>query len=105
MADVYFDITDLIAYASSLDQAGPMGRTAQDCAVLLSAMCGFDARDSTCLDMANEDFAQGLNAARPTGDTSQPLKGLRIGLPREFFAQGLSDEVRVAIETAMNLKS
>ncbi len=92
----------MIAYASSLDQAGPMGRTARDCAVLLSAMCGFDAKDSTCLDMANEEFAQGLNAARPTGDTSQPLKGLRIGLPKEFFAQGLSDEVRVAIETAID---
>lgn len=92
----------MIAYASSLDQAGPMARTARDCAVLLSAMCGFDDKDSTCLDMAPEDFADGLSAPRPNGNAKQPLNGLRIGLPKEFFAEGLSDEVRSAIDAAID---
>ena len=68
----------MIAFASSLDQAGPMARTAEDCALLLSAMCGPDLdRDSTSLDVPAEDFTRTLN-----GD----LKGLRIGVPKEFFA-------------------
>jgi aspartyl-tRNA(Asn)/glutamyl-tRNA(Gln) amidotransferase subunit A len=79
----------MIAYASSLDQGGAMARSAEDCALLLSAMAGFDPRDSTSLERPDEDFARGLD---------QPLAGLRVGLPREFFADGLADDVRAAID-------
>ena len=83
----------MIAYASSLDQAGPMARTAQDCALLLSAMCGPDPdRDSTCLDRPAEDFARTL------GDS---VEGLRIGVPREFFGEGVAADVREAIDSAL----
>ena len=83
----------MIAFASSLDQAGPMARTAEDCALLLSAMCGPDAdHDSTSLDVPAEDFTRSLN---------QPLAGLRIGLPQEFFGEGLSADVRAAIDAAL----
>jgi aspartyl-tRNA(Asn)/glutamyl-tRNA(Gln) amidotransferase subunit A len=83
----------MIAYASSLDQAGPMARTAQDCALLLSAMCGPDPdRDATSLDLPAEDYTRGLDA---------PLAGLRIGLPKEFFGEGLAADVRAAIDAAL----
>lgn len=84
----------MIAYASSLDQAGAMGRSARDCATLLSAMVGFDPRDSTCHDRPPEDFGRLFG---------QPLTGLRIGLPQEFFASGLHADVRAAIERALAL--
>jgi aspartyl-tRNA(Asn)/glutamyl-tRNA(Gln) amidotransferase subunit A len=83
----------MIAYASSLDQGGPMARSAEDCALLLSALCGPDPdRDSTSLDLPAEDFTASLGA---------DLKGLRIGLPREFFGQGLAPGVRSAVEAAL----
>ena len=83
----------MIAYASSLDQAGPMARTAEDCALLLSSMCGPDPdRDSTSLDVSAEDFTRGL------GDS---LDGVRIGVPKEFFGGGLSDDVRAAVQAAL----
>jgi aspartyl-tRNA(Asn)/glutamyl-tRNA(Gln) amidotransferase subunit A len=83
----------MIAFASSLDQAGPMARTAADCALLLSAMCGPDPdRDSTSLDMPAEDFGRSLDA---------PLDGLRIGVPKEFFGEGLAPDVRAAIDAAL----
>ena len=82
-----------IAYASSLDQAGPMARTAEDCALLLSAMCGPDLdRDSTSLDVPAEDFTRALN---------ERLDGLRIGVPKEFFTGGLADDVRTAVDGAL----
>jgi aspartyl-tRNA(Asn)/glutamyl-tRNA(Gln) amidotransferase subunit A len=83
----------MIAFASSLDQAGPMARTAEDCALLLSAMCGPDLdRDSTSLDVPAEDFSRDLNLS---------LKGLRIGLPKEFFGEGLAADVSTAIDQAL----
>ena len=82
----------MIAFASSLDQAGPMGRSAEDCALLLGAMAGFDERDSTSLERPVENY---------TRDLDQPLAGLRIGLPKEFFAAGMDDDVRAAIEAAL----
>ncbi len=83
----------MIAYASSLDQAGPMARTAEDCALLLSAMCGADLdRDSTSLDVPAENFSAKL------GDS---LAGLRIGIPKEFFGEGLAADVRTAIDAAL----
>ncbi|MBU3654366.1 MAG: Asp-tRNA(Asn)/Glu-tRNA(Gln) amidotransferase subunit GatA, partial [Limnohabitans sp.] len=83
----------MIAYASSLDQAGPMARSAEDCALLLSAMCGPDLdRDSTSLDVPAEDFSLRLNDS---------LQGLRIGLPEQFWGQGLADDVRAAIDQAL----
>lgn len=83
----------MIAYASSLDQGGPMARTAHDCALLLSAMCGPDPdRDSTSLDMPAEDFTLSLGAS---------IEGLRIGIPKEFFGDGLASDVRVAVDAAL----
>jgi aspartyl-tRNA(Asn)/glutamyl-tRNA(Gln) amidotransferase subunit A len=82
----------MIAFASSLDQAGPMAKSAEDCALMLNAMAGFDARDSTSLERPAEDYAQ---------DLERPLAGLRIGLPKEFFAAGLSADVAQAVETAI----
>ena len=91
----------MIAYASSLDQAGPIARTALDCAVLLGAMTGFDEKDSTSLERPSEDFANGIDEpVREGGRPGMPLKGLRLGLPREFFSDGLGTEVRQAIEAA-----
>ena len=83
----------MIAYASSLDQAGPMARSAEDCALLLSALCGADVdRDATSLDMPTEDFSANLN---------QSLEGLRIGIPKEFFGEGLHPDVRAAVDGAL----
>ena len=82
----------MIAYASSLDQAGPMARTAEDCALLLQAMAGFDERDSTSVDEPVPDYSAELN---------QPLSGLRIGLPKEYFASGLDTATADAIAAAV----
>jgi aspartyl-tRNA(Asn)/glutamyl-tRNA(Gln) amidotransferase subunit A len=83
----------MIAYASSLDQAGPMARSAEDCALLLSAICGPDPdRDSTSLDVPAEDFTRSLAGS---------LEGLRIGVPKEFLAEGVSADVRAAIDAAL----
>ena len=82
----------MIAFASSLDQAGPMARSAEDLALLLNTMAGFDERDSTSLQRVKEDYAR---------DLSKPLNGLRIGLPKEFFAEGLSADVAKAVEASI----
>jgi aspartyl-tRNA(Asn)/glutamyl-tRNA(Gln) amidotransferase subunit A len=82
----------MIAYASSLDQGGPMAHTAEDCALLLNHMAGFDTRDSTSLERAKEDYTAELN---------KPLEGLRIGLPKEYFGDGLAADVRTGIENAL----
>ena len=84
----------MIAYASSLDQAGPMARSAEDCALLLSAMCGPDLdRDATSLDVPAENFSAKL------GDS---LAGVRVGVPKEFFGDGLASDVRSAIDAALS---
>ena len=82
----------MIAFASSLDQAGPMARSAEDLALLLNTMAGFDERDSTSLQRDKEDYAR---------DLAKPLNGLRIGLPKEFFAAGLGSDVAQAVEAAI----
>jgi aspartyl-tRNA(Asn)/glutamyl-tRNA(Gln) amidotransferase subunit A len=82
----------MIAFASSLDQAGPMAKSAEDLALLLNVMAGYDERDSTSLQREKEDYAR---------DLEKPLDGLRIGLPREFFAEGLSADVALAVEAAI----
>ncbi len=83
----------MIAYASSLDQAGPMARSAEDCALLLSAMCGPDLdRDSTSLDVPAENFSAKLDNS---------LAGVRVGVPKEFFGDGLASDVRSAIDAAL----
>ena len=83
----------MIAFASSLDQGGPMAKSAEDCALLLNAMAGFDERDSTSLPREAEDYAC---------DLDKPLSGLRIGLPKEFFGEGMDADVRIAIEAAID---
>ena len=84
----------MIAYASSFDQAGPMAQTAEDCALLLNQMASFDERDSTSLDRAREDYTRQLN---------QPLKGMKIGLPKEYFTPNNSADVQAALENAQAL--
>ena len=84
----------MIAYASSFDQGGPMARHAEDVALLLQAMAGFDKRDSTSLDVEIPDYRASLN---------HPLEGLRIGLPQEYFSEGLDAEVAATIEAAIKV--
>jgi len=82
----------MIAFASSLDQAGPMAASAEDCALLLNSMAGFDERDSTSLERPREDYSR---------DLEKPLAGLRIGLPREFFGEGCDAAVMAAVRAAI----
>jgi aspartyl-tRNA(Asn)/glutamyl-tRNA(Gln) amidotransferase subunit A len=91
----------LIAFASSLDQAGPLARSAEDCALLLSAMSGFDARDATSAERPPQDFVAQMKAPRAGASATQPLKGLRIGLPREFFPAQLDAGVEAAVRGAL----
>lgn len=82
----------MIAFASSLDQGGPFAKTAEDLALMLNAMAGFDARDSTSLKREPEDY---------TRDLAKPVTGLRIGMPAEFFADGLAPDVAKAVDRAI----
>ncbi len=83
----------MVAFASSLDQAGPMARSAEDCALLLSTLCGFDPeRDSTSLERPDEDFSRTLN---------EPLQGLRIGVAKEFLSDSVAPDVRAAVDAAL----
>jgi len=83
----------MIAYASSLDQGGPMTRSAEDAAIMLQTMAGFDAKDSTSVDLPVPDYMDGLNNS---------LEGLKIGLPKEFFGEGLNSDVAATLEAAIN---
>ena len=82
----------MIAFASSLDQGGPMARSAEDCALLLQVMAGFDPRDSTSVDRPVPDYSAALN---------ESIKGLHIGLPKEYFAEGLDANVAAVITAAI----
>ncbi len=84
----------MIAFASSLDQAGPMAQSAEDAALLLQAMAGFDPKDSTCANQPVPDYTASLNDS---------LEGLRIGLPREYFGEGLDPAIATAIEAAIEI--
>jgi aspartyl-tRNA(Asn)/glutamyl-tRNA(Gln) amidotransferase subunit A len=87
----------MIAFASSLDQAGPMARSAEDCALLLQAMAGFDPRDATSLQEPVPDWAGQMRSQ----DESQPLQGLRIGIPDEFFPAALDADVNAAVRAGL----
>jgi len=87
----------MIAFASSLDQAGPMAKSAEDCALMMNVMAGFDERDSTSLMRDKEDYTRYLIKS----SESTPLAGLKIGLPKEFFAEGLDANVAKIVETAI----
>jgi aspartyl-tRNA(Asn)/glutamyl-tRNA(Gln) amidotransferase subunit A len=92
----------MIAFASSLDQAGPFARSAEDCALLLSAMSGFDARDSTSAERPPQDFHAALSRVREgASSAARPLAGLRIGLPAEFFPAALAPDVDAALRAAL----
>jgi len=82
----------MIAYASSLDQGGPIARTAEDCALMLGAMAGFDPKDSTSVDQPLDDYL---------GSLDKPLSGLRIGLPKEYFGNGLDPKIADAVMAAV----
>ena len=83
----------MIAFASSLDQAGPMTQTAEDAAMLLQGMAGFDAKDSTSIEQAVPDYCANLNDS---------LQGLKIGLPKEFFGEGMDEDVRKVVDAAID---
>jgi aspartyl-tRNA(Asn)/glutamyl-tRNA(Gln) amidotransferase subunit A len=83
----------LVAFASSLDQAGPLAKSAADLALLMNAMAGFDPRDSTSLERPKEDYGRLLN--------DQKIPGLRIGVPKEYFGEGIEPGVRKAVEEAV----
>ena len=85
----------VIAFASSLDQVGPFGRTAEDCALVLQAIAGKDPMDSTSLDAPVPDWAAGMKGAS--------VKGMRLGVPKEYFVEGLDPEVEKAVREAMRL--
>ena len=91
----------MVAFASSLDQAGPMARSAEDCALLLSAMAGFDPRDATSAERAAPDYHAQMLAPREGAPAGKPLQGLRIGLPKEFFPQALAGDVERAVRAAL----
>lgn len=82
----------MIAFASSLDQGGPIAQTAEDCGILLNHMVSFDTKDSTCVERPKEDFTAKLNDS---------LKGLRIGIPKEYFGEGLAPDVAAAVQAAL----
>jgi aspartyl-tRNA(Asn)/glutamyl-tRNA(Gln) amidotransferase subunit A len=84
----------MIAFASSLDQAGPLAQSAEDCAMLLGAMAGYDAKDSTCMDEPVPDYRAGLN---------ESIEGLKIGLPKEYFSEGLDSQVEQAVRDALKV--
>jgi aspartyl-tRNA(Asn)/glutamyl-tRNA(Gln) amidotransferase subunit A len=83
----------MIAFASSLDQAGPMALTAEDCAHMLNVMAGYDERDSTCINRSKEDYLANLDHS---------IQGLKIGVPKEFFDEGLDANVQKLVEEALN---
>ena len=91
----------MIAFASSLDQAGPLARSAEDCALLLSAMSGFDERDATSAQRPPQDYHAAMLAPRAGATAAKPLTGLRIGLPREFFPDALAADVDGAVRAAL----
>ncbi len=84
----------LVSYASSLDQVGALGRTVEDCALLLNAICGYDPLDSTSAEVNTPDFRRALKKG---------LAGLRIGLPKEYFVEGLDPRIQGKIMDAVNL--
>jgi aspartyl-tRNA(Asn)/glutamyl-tRNA(Gln) amidotransferase subunit A len=87
----------MIAFASSLDQGGPIAQTAEDCALLLNEMIGFDERDSTSLTVEQGNVAEDY-----TRDLTKPLTGLRIGVPKEYFGEGLASDVEAAVRAALD---
>jgi len=84
----------LISYASSLDQIGALGRSVEDCTMILNAICGRDTRDSTCADVETPDFRQSIR---------EDVRGLRIGIPKEYFVEGIEPEVKKAVEAAIEV--
>ena len=91
----------MVAFASSLDQAGPLARSAADCALLLSAMSGFDERDATSAERPPQDYHAQMLQPREGASADRPLQGLRIGLPREFFPQALATDVHDTVRAAL----
>jgi aspartyl-tRNA(Asn)/glutamyl-tRNA(Gln) amidotransferase subunit A len=91
----------MIAFASSLDQAGPLAQSAEDCALLLGAMSGFDPRDSTSAERPPQDYGAALGRTREGASAGRPLQGLRIGLPAEFFPAALAADVEAALRGAL----
>lgn len=84
----------LVAFASSLDQIGPLTKTVEDCAILTEIISGHDPNDSTSASVERREYSEGLD---------RPLKGRRVGLPKEYFGEGLDGEVKEKVLTAVGL--
>ncbi len=93
----------LIAYASSLDQAGPIARSVLDCALLLDSMTGFDKKDSTSLNLPPENFSNDLDDPFEGATQLKPLDGLRIGIPGEYFSVGLDNDVAIGVKNGIKI--
>jgi len=96
----------MIAFASSLDQGGPIARTAEDCALMLQSMAGLDPRDSTSVDQPVDDFVAALSPGGTDGagqSTSKPLRNIRVGVPQEYFTEGLDAAVAAAVKSAIGV--
>ncbi|OUW04225.1 MAG: aspartyl/glutamyl-tRNA amidotransferase subunit A [Betaproteobacteria bacterium TMED156] len=91
----------LIAYASSLDQAGPIARSAEDCAILLDGMAGFDKKDSTSIGISFESFSECINVPFENTSHQKPLNGIKIGLPSEYFSEGIDIKVENAVRDSI----
>ena len=91
----------LVAYASSLDQIGPVGRTVADCAAVLNAIAGHDPRDATSLPMAAADYSLPQRGRAGVGENPDDLSGMKLGVPAEYFVEGMEDGVRRAVEQAI----
>jgi len=91
----------LVAFASSLDTPGPFAQTAEDCAMLLDAMAGHDPRDSTSIDRPKQAYARAL--AEVPADPARPLAGLRVGLPEQYYGEGVDADVAASIEAALDV--
>jgi aspartyl-tRNA(Asn)/glutamyl-tRNA(Gln) amidotransferase subunit A len=89
----------MIAFASSLDQAGPMAKSCEDMALMMNVMTGFDERDSTSLQREREDYTRDLQQFE---GKEKPLTGLRVGLPKEYFAEGLEPSVAKVVQQAID---
>lgn len=96
----------MIAFASSLDQGGPIARTAEDCALMLQSMAGLDPSDSTSVDQPVDDFVAALTPDGANGagqSTSKPLQNIRVGVPKEYFTDGLDAAVATAVKSAIDV--
>ena len=91
----------MIAFASSLDQAGPITKDVMDSSIVLKVMCSFDKKDSTSLNVSNESFSDNLDTPFESGNVTRPLAGLSLGVPEEYFSEALDNDVAVSVKNGI----